>query len=136
MLSEPGRTIGTLNFLIVEDNEFTAIVVKKTLESLGATRIATARTGRQALELIETAETPPDVLLIDLRMPEMGGVELIGRLGDRRYPGHVIVTSGVDAETLATVEALARDSGVQVDGCLSKPLDAAALRELLDRIAQ
>ena len=136
MSSEPGRTIGNFHFLIVEDNEFTAIVVNKTLESLGATRIATAKTGRQALELIEAAETPPDVLLIDLRMLEMGGVELIGRLGDRRYPGHVIVTSGVDAETLATVEALARDSGVQVAGCLSKPLDAVALSELLDRILQ
>ena len=46
MSSEPGRTIGTLHFLIVEDNQFTAIVVNKTLESLGATRIATARTFR------------------------------------------------------------------------------------------
>lgn len=134
MTSASGRQIDSLEFLVVEDNAFTSIVVNQTLESLGAKHISTARTGREALDLMEAMETPPNVLLIDLRMPEMGGVELIGRLADRGYQGHVIVTSGVDAETLASVEAVARERGIAIAGCLAKPLEAAALEELLSRI--
>jgi CheY-like chemotaxis protein len=134
MISAPRRQIDSLGFLVVEDNAFTSIVVNQTLKSLGAERVSTARTGREALDLIEAGQTPPDVLLIDLRMPEMGGVELMGRLADRGYQGHVIVTSGVDAQTLASVEEIARESGVAIVGCLAKPLQAAALEELLSRI--
>lgn len=134
MTAAPTRWIGSLDFLVVEDNAFTSIVVQQTLQSLGAEHISGARTGREALDLIEGRESPPDVILIDLRMPEMGGVELIERLGDRGYGGHVIVTSGVDTETLTSVEALARESGMAILGCLSKPLEAAALQELLSSI--
>ena len=134
MTSTPKREISSLDFLVVEDNAFTSIVVNQTLSSLGAERISTARTGREALDLIEEQQMPPDVLLIDLRMPEMGGVELIGRLSDRGYKGQVIVTSGVDAQTLASVEEIARESGIAILGCLPKPLEAAALQELLTRV--
>ena len=136
MTSTPKREIDSLGFLVVEDNAFTSIVVNQTLKSLGAERISTARTGREALDLIEGGPAPPDVLLIDLRMPEMGGVELIGRLTDRGYKGHVIVTSGVDAQTLASVEEIARESGVAMLGCLPKPLQAAALQELLSQVLE
>ena len=136
MSNNRSRQIKALSFLVVEDNEFTSIVVCKTLKSLGAAVIETASTGREALDVIMTSETSPDVLLVDLRMPEMGGVELIKRLAEQRYEGHVVLTSGVNERTLASVEEVARTLDVNVLGCLSKPITAAALAELLAKLPE
>ncbi len=136
MSNNRSRQIKALSFLVVEDNAFTSIVVCETLKSLGAAMIETARTGREALDVIVTSETSPDVLLVDLRMPEMGGVELIKRLAEQGYEGHVVLTSGVNERTLASVEEVARTLDVNVLGCLSKPITAAALAELLAKLPE
>jgi YesN/AraC family two-component response regulator len=136
MSSNRSRQIKALSFLVVEDNAFTSIVVCETLKSLGAALIETASTGREALDVIVASETSPDVLLVDLRMPEMGGVELIKRLAEQRYEGHVVLTSGVNERTLASVEEVARTVDVNVLGCLSKPITAAALAELLAKLPE
>lgn len=128
-------SIALLRFLVVEDNAFAARVVERTLRSLGAEHVHLARTGREGLELASTLAPPPDVILLDLRMPEMGGVELITRLGDRGYPGAIVVASGVDEETLASVTKLARDSSVRLLGCLQKPVEAEKLAALLAAVA-
>jgi CheY-like chemotaxis protein len=124
--------MGFLRVLVVEDNAFTSMTVQKTLQSLGIDRILTAGNGHEALEFLNSAETMPDVILMDLRMPGMGGLELLSRLKDRRYAGFVIVTSGVDEETMNAVRKIALDSSIDVLGFLPKPLTAKVLRELLE----
>lgn len=131
MTPENPAPIASLSFLVVEDNAFAARVLERTLKGLGAEHVHLARTGREGLDLAATLSPPPDVILLDLRMPEMGGVELLTRLGDRRYPGAVIVTSGVDEETLDSVDKLARERSVRLLGCLQKPVEAESLSRLL-----
>ncbi len=136
MSNNSSRQIKALSFLVVEDNAFTSIMVCETLRSLGAAAIETVSTGREALDVIVNSQTPPNVLLVDLRMPEMGGVELIQRLAEQRYAGHLVLTSGVDEQTLGSVEELARTINVNVLGCLTKPVTAAALGELLAKLPE
>ncbi len=119
---------------MVEDNAFTSITVCKTLRSLGASAIETASTGREALDHILHTQIQPDELSIDLRMPEMGGVELIERLAEQKYLGNLVLTSGVDEQTLESVKAVADKINVNVLGCLAKPITAAALGEMLARL--
>lgn len=126
--------VSSLRFLLVEDNAFAAVVLSRALRGLGAVDVHTARTGREGLDLVASLSPPPDIILLDLRMPEMGGVEMIGRLSDRGFAGYVLVTSGVDDETMASVEELARRSSVRLLGCLPKPVDAAELSALLARV--
>ena len=130
-MNSDARNLGALRFLVVEDNAFAAIVIRKTLNSLGIGNIDTATDGHQALELIDNPKTHPNVILLDIRMPGMGGVELLARLEDRQYQGQVILTSGVAEETLTSVEQLARDKGIHLLGILPKPLNAQALSKLL-----
>jgi CheY-like chemotaxis protein len=128
--------IASTTFLVIEDNAFTSIVVCKALQSLGATQVETARTGREALDRITSMDPPPDVLLLDLRMPEMGGVELLRWLAEQHYTGHVILTTGVDEQTLISVEDIARKSNINVLGRLPKPVNAQALSDLLSQLPQ
>jgi CheY-like chemotaxis protein len=76
-------------------------------------------------------ESPPAVILLDLRMPVMGGTEMLSRLADRKYTGFIIIVSGVDEETLHAVEKLAHDHNVSLTGSLAKPPDIQALSNLL-----
>ena len=62
------------------------------LAGLGATDIDSADNGADALTQYDSRERPPDLLLIDLSMPEMGGVTLMKNLADRDYSGAVVAS--------------------------------------------
>ncbi len=133
MTSKTTSAIESLKLLVVEDNLFTSMMVEKTLESLGVERVMKASNGHEALVFLDRPDAAPDVILMDLRMPGMGGLELISRLKDRQYSGFVIVTSGVDEETMKSVQEIAARSNINVLGFLPKPLTATALKELLGK---
>ena len=117
---------------MVEDNAFTSIVISKLLNSLGISQIETVTDGRQALDKVGGLQ--PDVILLDLRMPVMGGVELLSRLADQNYIGNVILMSGVEEDTLSSVELIARNDNISVLGSLQKPPNAEDLTRLLSKI--
>jgi len=131
MSLDANNNFSELAILVVEDNAFTTIVISKTLNSLGISQIESASDGREALDKINQAQ--PHVILLDLRLPVMGGVELITRLSDQNYDGHVIVMSGVEKETMSTVEQLALDKNISLLGCLHKPPSATDLSDLLSK---
>ena len=122
----------SLGFLVVEDNAFTAMELCRALRSLGAFTIEVANEGRDALHKLDAMSPEPRVLLVDLRMPGMGGIELLDRLAERKFGGHVIICSGVDAETLAAVEQQARANGLRMKPSINKPLDKHALAAALE----
>ena len=85
--------------------------------------VGKARDGRRALELIRSLS--PDVVLLDIEMPELNGFELIDALGDEELPQVVFVT----AFDHFAVQAFATGS---VDYLL-KPVEQERLRMALDR---
>ncbi len=66
--------------LIVEDNEIQLLHCKEELEKEGYD-VALARTGEEALESIQ--DSPCDLVILDLRMPGMGGLEVLGKIVSR-----------------------------------------------------
>lgn len=80
--------------LIVDDEPRTREGVRKTLEawSAGHYRIATAASGVAALEWLRDNEV--NLLITDVRMPEIGGLELVEKLNVMPNPPVVIVISG------------------------------------------
>jgi len=84
---------GTENILIVEDDELVRRVARRILEHYGYF-ILEARTGKEALAIGEQYPGPIHLLLTDVIMPEMGGMELANRWKDRHTETKVIFTSG------------------------------------------
>lgn len=126
----------SLSFLVVEDNAFTSMELSRALRKLGAFEIEIAIEGREALHKLDSMSPQPRMVFVDLRMPGMGGIELLDRLAERKYPGYVIIFSGVGSETLAAVEMQARNSGLNMKPSLAKPLDTHALATALEGIAE
>jgi two-component system response regulator AlgR len=69
--------------------------------------IAEARNGKEALELC--AENPPDLLLLDIRMPKMDGIEAAGHLQKFEPPPAIIFTTAYDSYAMQAFEIHAVD---------------------------
>ncbi len=113
-----------MHVLLVDDCVDALVPLAALLEMSGA-EVATAENGQQALECLRSA--PCDVLVSDLRMPVMSGVELIRAVrADAALPQPVAIAySGYS--TLATREVV--DAGF--DAVLTKPLGIDKLQQVI-----
>jgi two-component system KDP operon response regulator KdpE len=110
------------NILVVDDEPQITRVLKTTLSSHGY-GVRSAGDGEQALE--EMKNWPPDLIITDLRMPVMDGLELCRRVRkDSRIP---IIVLSVKGEETIKVEAL--DAGA--DDYITKPF---SVNELMARV--
>ena len=128
------QNLDAYSFLVVDDEEFIRTLLIQALRLEGATKIAAASSGVEALAHLDAADPKPNVLLLDLLMPDMGGAALMNHLADRAYTGAVILVSGFDQEILAIAEALGKSRGIKLLGTITKPVTPDALGEMLAKL--
>ena len=119
-----------VKILVLDDESFMLKLLNRILSNLGYTAVTLCDSGRAALERI--VEGAPDVILLDLNMPEMDGIEFVRHLVDRDYAGSLILVSGEDERILQTTEKLVRAHKIPILGYLHKPVNPGALSALLD----
>jgi len=125
-------SIDQLRFMVVEDHGFQRWVTGNILEKLGAAQVVTAGDGRAALELLADVKPPIDIIVSDLDMPGMDGMEFIRKLGESWKHVCLIVVSSLDRGVLEGVETMARAYGVNVLGSLEKPPNPKELLALVE----
>jgi two-component system chemotaxis response regulator CheB len=76
----------------------------------------------------------PEVLTLDLCMPEADGIDLLSVLEETGFNGLLVIISGQDAWFRKAASRLAETRGLKVVDDLQKPVDIAALRLLLSRL--
>lgn len=86
--AHPGDVI-----VLVDDSETTRDAIRGTLEASGYTVLAAAN-GAAALALCESLNAPPDLLLLDLGMPGVGGAEVVQELARVHALSRVLLMSG------------------------------------------
>ncbi len=110
--------------LIVEDNQFTRIVIKSALERMGHNVVGEAESFLDAKNLINKVDA--DVILLDLVLPDGSGIELIG--SDIKNKKIVAITA-VDQEL---VDLELKKKGVKA--ILKKPFSYEELENVMKRI--
>jgi EAL domain-containing protein (putative c-di-GMP-specific phosphodiesterase class I)/GNAT superfamily N-acetyltransferase len=125
-----------LSVLIIDDDDFVRGMAGRIFTALGVGRVEMAAGGAAALALVGDGGTPFDVIVCDLDMPDMDGIETLRHLAaDRRHQGAgVIISSAAEPQIVRTVEELARARGLSLLGALPKPLTPAAVAALIDRL--
>ena len=122
-----------IRILVLDDELFMLKLHAQMLANLGFASVTTSQSGHEALTRMEEEKEAPDLILLDLSMPTMDGLEFIRRLVDREFEGRLILVSGEDERVLRTVEKLAEAHHVRVLGHLSKPVQQDKLAILLRR---
>ena len=117
--------------LLVEDHDFQRRLGMRLLVELGIGRAVEAAGGFEALELLRSMEKPPEVVLVDLDMPGMDGVEFIGLIAQHRLAPAIAMVSAMDEALLHTVQIMAEALGLRVLGCVPKPLSIERLAHVL-----
>ena len=123
-----------INLLVVEDDVFQRQLIVKLLRELGLEIINEAGDGKQALAMLRGAGSKPvDLVISDLNMPEMDGLEFLRHLSSESHQPEVIIVSGLDKKLLASAYLMAQMYGIHLLGSVEKPVTLIQLKELLSR---
>jgi signal transduction histidine kinase/ActR/RegA family two-component response regulator len=127
--ADPHAARGDASVVVIDDNEANLDLLRRVLAMRPEVRATFARDGAEGIALV-TAD-PPDLVLLDMNLPLIGGGEVLRRI--RANPAtadvSVVVLSGVaDADTIRRT----REEGA--DGYLTKPFDVLELLDLTDRL--
>ena len=120
--------------LVVDDDDFTRQVAVRILRRLGASRVLEASDGAAALTLV-AAETPAlDVILCDLRMPGVNGLDTLRQLAEFGVSALVILVSSADIRIMRSASHVAAEFGIGLLRTISKPLTSAKLLGIFDEV--
>ena len=125
--------ISELRFLVAEDHEFQRRTLVRMLVSLGALEVFEAADGRLALELLQESGRTVDIIVCDLDMPEMDGMEFIRHVGEAGTQVSVILSSALDRHLIASVETMTTAYGMNLLGAIEKPATPQKRRDLIAR---
>lgn len=122
-----------IRILVLDDEPFMLKLLAHMLTALGHGSVACHQSGASALAACEVPDNMPDVVLLDINMPGIDGVQFVRHLAEREYPCSLILVSGEDDRMVQSTERLARAHGLSVLGALQKPPAPANLAALLAR---
>ena len=122
----------SLRFLVVEDHDFQRGALVRLLKTLGAPTVYDAGDGHAALQVIRDSSRPVDIVISDLAMPGMDGMEFVRHLGETGARVSLILASAVDDALLASVGAMAHADEISLLGVIGKPPTAAKLAPLIE----
>ncbi len=124
-----------IRILALDDEPFMLKLLGCMLTNLGFTEVVACDNGHAALERVDRPDGSPNLILLDLNMPEMDGVEFVRRLAEHHYKGSLILVSGEDERMLETTVKLVRAYEIPVLGHLHKPVLPERLKALIDKWA-
>jgi two-component system nitrate/nitrite response regulator NarP len=117
-----------IRILLADDHPMIRTAIEVLLRDTQFELAATAKNGAEALS--EVSQLKPDILLVDLEMPEVGGMDVIRKLkADRMTSKLVILTAAIDDSSLMEARSL------RVNGMVLKNSDPAYLLDCLEAVA-
>lgn len=117
-----------LHVLVVDDDPLILELMRDLLSVAGAAGVTTRASAREGLQALAHR---PDLLICDLSMPDMDGIEFLHAAAEARYGGSVLLLSGMNPGMLLAAQGLARAQGLRVVGAHAKPMGLAELRAAL-----
>lgn len=116
--------------VIVDDDPILCAIAEAHFRKSGCRRIDSASNGEQGLAILDQCSAEPDLLLCDLKMPYMDGVQFLRHLGQREFSGSIVIVSGEPESVIALSARIAATHDLNIIGSLSKPLKIEQLNEL------
>ena len=116
-----------MNLLIVDDSMVMRETIEEYLTDYNLNIIGTAANGREAVQIVK--EKKPDVITLDITMPEMDGLDCLDQIMDIHPDAKVMIITAL-ADKLTGLQAI--DKGAT--GFFLKPVDPKELQEGFDEL--
>ena len=121
--------------LLVDDDPVQLAILESYFLGCGTSKIHRAVNGHSALTLINELSSEINLVLCDLKMPEMDGIEFMRHLKDSPYCGPIAILSSADRFLIESAEKLANIHGLNVIGTIRKPMSKDKLDALISKVA-
>lgn len=122
--------------LLVDDDEFTRGEAGQVALECGFDAVKEASNGSEAIAIVDRDHECIDLILCDVLMPDMDGIEVIEQLSHRQSPPPIAFLSGADEYLLRAVKDIVRVTNLTYLGVVDKPITKEKLEDLLKRLDQ
>lgn len=113
--------------LVVDDAAFMRMTIKRALETNGHSMVGEAASGSEAIEKYMVLK--PDVVILDITMPEMNGIEALKRIKAYHAKARIIICSALGNQQML---AQAIENGAE--DFIVKPFEASHLAAAVDKV--
>lgn len=117
--------------LIVDDDTLTCNLLKTIVKPI----FGNVETFQHARAFLTLTLNKQDIIILDLMMPDMDGIEVIRHLAEHKSPARLILVSGYDSGVLHSAETLALSCGLNVINTFTKPINTEILTNLLTSLS-
>jgi len=117
--------------LVIDDDPVLRTLVEQYFIQRGGSEVLHAADGLEALEHLTQQGPAIDLIISDLNMPKLDGVELMTRLKDVGFAGPIIIISGTYDVVITMATELASLKNLNVAGTICKPFSADKLDEII-----
>jgi DNA-binding NarL/FixJ family response regulator len=114
--------------VIADDHGIIVEGLRLYLQRGGIDVFGVAHTGRESIELVQVLK--PDVVLLDIRMPDMDGLQALSTIKDAGLPTAVIILTG-----FVSIEYLTRAITLGAAGFLSKDVDPERIPHAIEAVS-
>ena len=135
-MSERISSLNWIKAIVIDDSpsmlDYTQHILS---QSFDITSIKTATNASDGLSLL-TSNVDTNLMLIDLNLPDMDGIQILTELAKRHYTGFIIVISSVSLPILKSVETLALELKLNFLAAIQKPYDEESLHDVFEKLQQ
>ena len=124
----PVLSLKNVTILVVDDIMMNCAVLESMLETYAADRVISVNSGLEAVEYVAQNE-PPDLILMDMRMPGMDGIEATAIIRGQGYKGLIIAVTAN-----ATSEDETNCLSVGMNGFIAKPVVMEELEAVISKL--
>src|SRR5688572_11938234 len=119
--------------LVIDDHRFQRSVLTRMVKGIGIASVLEAEDGAGALAVVRDRRDSLMLIVTDVDMPEMDGLEFLRRLAVEAPQTAVAIHSALDRSLLKSIEVMAAAYGVDLISVLEKPVTEQALTEVIGR---
>ena len=124
-------TIQAQGVLVVEDSPLQRSRLVNMLHAFGIDNVVTAADGNQALDLVDYFSPMPAVIVLDLELPGMDGIEVLQKLAEQNLKSPLILLSSMSEVLISSVVTMAEAWGFPLLGAFRKPITPSDLADAL-----
>ncbi len=123
-----------IRVLILDDDKFMLEFVSQMFRELAISEVFLAEDGKAGLRVLSNQTESIDLLICDIEMPGMDGIEFLRNIANQKYSGKIVLFSGIEIDLLKATERLAIAHGLNIIGTLAKPVTLDSLAAVLEKL--